>query len=140
MISGVETVVDPEDYLFLSGFRWRSLPAGYVVTRIGGKLIYLHRLLMNPRRKQVVDHINNNPLDNRKSNLRVCSQGQNLYNSVSKNSNGKGVTWHIPSRAWRATIGFKKKQIHLGVFSLKSEAQAAYRIAALRLAGPYAKF
>ena len=53
---------------------------GYVETRVRGKRIFMHRFLMNPAVNEVVDHINGNTFDNRKKNLRICSQSINCKN------------------------------------------------------------
>ena len=77
----------------------------------------------------VVDHINGNGLDNRRSNLRVCTRSENGMNR-GKNKNNKsgykGVAWHEKAKLWRATLGLKGKIIHLGDFADKSEAYRAY--------------
>jgi len=63
--------IDKEDKPLIEKYRWNASP--YVRATINGKRHFLHRYLMKPKEKQVVDHINGDILDNRKSNLRVCS-------------------------------------------------------------------
>jgi hypothetical protein len=83
----------------------------------------LHRYLLNCPDDMVVDHINHNPLDNRKANLRICTHRQNCCN---RDTNGKifGVKKHKKC-GWEAYIGNNGKKIHLGVYSSEAEAIVA---------------
>jgi len=81
LTKGQFTVVDNEDYDLVVQHKWLATAAGgkfYAARKIqtpkGSRLLYLHRFLMRPPDHLVVDHINHNPLDNRRSNLRVCTQ------------------------------------------------------------------
>jgi hypothetical protein len=89
--NGMVTLVDDEDYADLIEFKWqgvRNARGDYYATtswrREGCEpvTIYLARWLMGvvDDPKVVVDHINHNTLDNRKQNLRVCTQSENLRN------------------------------------------------------------
>lgn len=72
-----------------------------------------------------IDHINENPSDNRWCNLRAATKAQNMRNiNITKaNSSGsKGVGFHKQSGRWRAYIGVDGKLIHLGLFKTKEEA------------------
>lgn len=95
-------------------------------------VISMHRQIMgNPRGKEV-DHINGNGLDNRESNLRVCSRSQNARNrSHNRNSFSqlRGVGWHKKSMKWQAYIKVDGKSIHLGLFETKNEAAKAFNVA-----------
>ena len=85
----------------------------------------LHRYLLNPPRGLTVDHINRNPLDNRRSNLRVCTQFINNQNQ-SHNSSGKvGVCYCKRDNVYKAYIRYKGKQIHLGDYKTFNEARDA---------------
>jgi len=110
--------------------------------KIDGKKpkLYFHRLIMNnPKKGLVVDHINRNKLDNRKSNLRIISWRRNILNHKlsSKNTSGSTGVATTKEGRWRsyATItnknSTKKKQIHLGHFDSKEEAKLHSDIARL---------
>ena len=78
-------MVDPVDEHLLAAHTWRLLKTRghncvYWVTTIDRKLVRLHRLIMRPTRRQVVDHLNGNTLDNRRLNLRVCEPKHNCRN------------------------------------------------------------
>lgn len=87
---------------------------------------------MNYDGKDYIDHINNNPLDNRKFNLRIVTPLQNNMNKISnKNSTSKyiGVSFDKIRNKWRANIKFGGKQIHLGRFNNEIDAAKARDIA-----------
>ena len=77
---GKYAIVDVEDYDDLVGFRWYINKSGYVWARVKGKTVYMHRMILRPDEGMTVDHKNHNTLDNRKSNIWVCSQGSNNLN------------------------------------------------------------
>lgn len=92
---------------------------GYVRVYCTPKGERLHRLIMNPPVGMVVDHKNGNPFDNRKSNLRVCTQGQNCLNSSIRRDNSSGVrgVWFDSARGkWCAQITLKGIRKSLGRF------------------------
>lgn len=85
----VKIKVDIEDFDFLSKYKWyinikinkKTLKnEAYAITHLGNKTIQMHRLLLNPPKNMLVDHINGNTLDNRKCNLRICTNSQNATN------------------------------------------------------------
>jgi len=84
----------------------------------------------------MVDHVNGDGLDNRRSNLRIVRPGQNQYNShtVRKGtSKYKGVTFHKRLKKWQASIRKQGKATHLGTFEHEVDAAVAYDKAALKL-------
>lgn len=118
---------------------WRISKKGYVTTtqylgKIDGKYkttgIYLHRLIAIPPFKMQVDHINGNKLDNRKQNLRICTNQQNNRNiNAHKDSTSKykGVSWDKTNKKWLVQITDQYgKNRHIGRFVDEIEAANAY--------------
>lgn len=90
---------------------------------------HLHRLVLDiDDPKQLVDHINHNTLDNRKSKLRVVTSGENMQNGKIKKNNTSGftgVSWDEKSKKWRAHIKVNRKSKDLGRFDDIEEAKLA---------------
>lgn len=90
----------------------------------------------------LIDHINGDRADNRLDNLRVVTRSQNSANTKpnAANTSGiKGVRQDRRSGRWYAAIKAHGKYHHLGTFSDKEEAGQAYRAAALRYFGAFAR-
>jgi hypothetical protein len=142
LTQGEFALVDDEDYVLVSQYKWhlhKGRKTNYA--RIKNKHICttMHRMvLVNP--EGLVDHINGNGLDNRKENLRVCTNAQNIRNMVktSGSSKYKGVTWDKRCNKWAAAIWLNYKRIHLGRYSSEIDAAKAYNEAAIRLFGDFA--
>src|SRR6187402_2249722 len=112
---GKMAIVDDEDYEWLSSFLWRAHnPRGkvgnsfYALTGYRG--ITMHRLLTLCPKGLQVDHINGDTLDNRKSNLRICTAQENIRNRkpvITKRSKSKflGVDLNRSGSKWVARIG-----------------------------------
>jgi hypothetical protein len=92
------------------------------------KQILMHRWLMDAPKGKVVDHINHNEQDNRKSNLRVCYQYENSSNCkkyISNTSGYKGVTWIEKHQKWMAYLMIRQKFKNLGYFTDIEDAHKA---------------
>jgi hypothetical protein len=124
--------VDDQDGHLLTGRAWKLVKHGrksYVIwsTTESGKRrkFFLHRLLMNAKAGQIIDHIDGDPLNNCRANLRIVDATQNARNAVKGNRAGsrfKGVTNHPDG--WHARIWSGEKNLHLG--KTQNEVQAAY--------------
>ena len=101
----------------------------------------LHRFLLNVTDKnQFVDHINHDTLDNRKSNLRICSLQENSRNrkKAKTNKSGyKGVVLYKQSGKWKAYTKVNMKSKHLGYYDTKEEAALAYNDFAKKTFGEF---
>lgn len=87
------------------------------------------------------DHINRNPLDNRRENFRPATDSENTRNRnlPSNNSSGViGVTWHKWSQKWMVRIEVNKKSIYLGKFVDKNEAIVTRLYAEAKYFGEFA--
>jgi len=137
-------IVDHSDYYRLSQFQWFINSNGttfYAVRKQNGKVIRMHRVIMNAPSHLVVDHIDHNGLNNCRSNLRLCSQAQNNCNSVSRKgstSSYKGVSWHKGRKKWLASMKFSGKLYKLGFFADEIIAAKAYDEKASQLHGEFA--
>ena len=148
---GKFTKVDDEDYEKINQYKWRFSNKQGVATQVqisgSGKLgtqkrktLLLHRFILNAPRGLEVDHKNGDKLDNRRSNLRVCSHAENMRNrKVSKAtlSGFKGVRSN--GSRWQAYIMFNEKFINLGQHDTRKDAARAYNKAALVYFGEFAR-
>lgn len=137
-----ETIVDEENYYDLMRYTWCLNYGKYVSGTINKTSIRLHRYIMNYEGKDLIDHINNNPLDNRKSNLRVVTPLQNMMNKTpKKNSTSKyiGVSWDKQTNSWVVNISIEGNRTHLGRFKNEVEAAKVRDIATKKYFGEYGK-
>jgi len=151
-------LIDEEDWEKVSQYNWHlryNRGVFYAITNIphpdGGFLgstrakrrstLQIHRLIVDVPQGLVVDHKNHNGLDNRKSNLRVCTPAENARNRrlAKKTASGyKGVRRNGSDNCWQARIRIGKKLRNIGCFATAEEAALAYDAKALELFGEYA--
>lgn len=139
LTQGMIAIVDDEDYEELSKHKWHFMKvhAGYAARNNSYKIQYMHRLIASAGDGMVVDHINGNTLDNRRCNLRVCSQSQNTKNKgIRKGKKTKGVSLRKSGR-WSARIFSDGVSFHIGTFDTEEEAADAYKAESLRLHGEF---
>lgn len=142
--SDAVALVDAEDLPELARWRWHLLN-GYVVRKVRTGpdrtvLIYLHRWLMQATPAEVVDHVNGDRLDNRRScNLRRCSQSENLANRAAPMPHGYRGVYPEKNGTWRAQIKVQGKSRRLGTFPAPEAAARAYDVAALAAFGRFAR-
>lgn len=114
---GVEFLVDAEDIESVIKHSW-CCHNGYIISRINNKIVRLQRFLLDAPTELVVDHANHNPLDNRKSNLRLCTQTDNNRNTRLSKNNSSG--YHgiriTSSGKFNVRITVNLQEIHIGNF------------------------
>lgn len=130
LTQGQETQINSSDLPRVTARKWyavRQRGQFRAVTKEGQKMIYLHRIITDCPDGFEVDHINGNPLDNRRCNLRVCSQYQNSCNRKPDKRNRSGYKG-VRRRGlkWVAEITVKGETRFLGSFGKIQAAASAY--------------
>lgn len=126
-------IIDVDDIEKVKYHKWRK-SHGHIITgskHKGYQRDIGHFILENNDFSRVIDHINGNPYDNRKCNLRLCTQGENVLNKHFMSLNTSGVIGvskdHRKGRThnWNAEIRFRNKKYHLGCYLTIEEAAYA---------------
>lgn len=142
-------VIDEEDADLVRHHRWcpktgrNTIYAHTAITRDGVRTsITLHRFLIDAKPGEIVDHINHDGLDNRRSNIRVCTLDQNGANrrgAAKSNQCGYiGVYFHTRFNRYCASVSRKGKTIHVGYFDNALDAAHARDRVALEFYGEFA--
>jgi hypothetical protein len=154
LTQGQYALVDTSDFEWLNSFTWwaqydPSIDGYYVRTQIkraskDWPMVTMHRLLLGLGfgDKRVGDHVNGNPLDNRRHNLRIATVRQNCCNvklSTRNTSGYKGVTWRKSRDRWLAQIRVNGKLKILGHFKDKLLAHKAYCTASAKYHGEFGR-
>ena len=134
-------IADAEDYEKLKMHSWCISKTGYAVSNINKKVTKLHRYLFGLTDPNVVvDHINHNPLDNRKCNMRICTAYENSLNQSGLKGRelpvGIGQT---PTGRYTAEISVSRRTIHLGTFDTVDDAWNARKEAEIKYFGEFAQ-
>jgi hypothetical protein len=135
--NGDEILVDEDKYLELIKYTWCvEKITGYAQKRNSNSCIRMHIYLMNPPDGKIVDHINNNKLDNRLCNLRICNKSLNAHNRTKKeNTLTNYIGVRISGNKFYGQIQKEGKKYYLGRFKTQKEAALAYNKKALELYG-----
>ena len=153
LTQGQYALVDDADYDWLNQYKWCAvnMKGNFYAVRMSprrnGKQnkILMHRQILGLEEgdKRQGDHINHNTLDNRRDNIRICTQQENHMNRKSRpntSSRFKGVSWCSRTKKWMAQIRINRKQIFLGRFRFEELAALSYDFAALKYFREFANF
>jgi hypothetical protein len=148
LTKGQLAIVDLDDVPMLLDYTWcclysstRNNYTARIYVFSSNTSTYMHRLLLGAKKGEQVDHINVDPLDNRRCNLRICSSTENNRNRNKRRDNTsgyKGVSWH--KGKWCAQTSYNEKQYYIGRFVDKEDAATAYNFVARELFGEFARY
>lgn len=151
LADGNRLLIDAADAHLLGRYTWRlrgdEKRGRYVARRTWNEgrvkqvTIFLHRLILDAPLGMYVDHVDGDPLNNTRKNLRVVSHMQNCWNRMRTDAAAgyKGVTRRGPSGRYRAAINKDGVRYNLGCFVSAEEAARAYNVAAVEMFGEYAR-
>jgi len=148
LTQGQNAIVDAEDYDRVRRHKWCLSRTGhqlYAQRRYRGKTLRMHQFIMNPPKGMVVDHIDGNGLNNRRSNLRICTQRQNTWNhkyTKPEHASSQYVgVYRYKNRPeeWYARVQCNGDITDLGPFDSEIEAVRARDRTAIELFGEYAR-
>ena len=155
MTRGYVALVDDCDFERVSAHKWNAAvqrrvdgTARVYAVRNGVRIngiqpkIRLHRFILTAPCGKVIDHINGNPLDNRRVNLRICSISENGCNRRVQGGGKscfKGVVWNKQRGKWEAQVWSKGHRVYAGLFICEEDAARAYDAKALQLFGEFAR-
>lgn len=117
--------VDADDYSKLACYRWSVARTGHILRQWRGGRVFLHNAIMSPPTGMEVDHIDRNPRNNRRSNLRICTHAENHQNkgaSPNKRSRFRGVAFDRQRGKWVAKHKLNGRTHNLGRFQTEEEA------------------
>lgn len=138
-------IVDEEDFYRIGKYWWALQVEGYAHRhRRGMQNILMHREILDAGEGDIVEHINGNGLDNRRSNLRLSTRSRIVFKDGKRNyeepktSEYKGVCYCKQTGRWKSTIRVDGKQKWLGRHNTEEAAARAYDEAAKELIGEHA--
>ncbi len=142
LTKGLFAKVDDKNFQDLNTHKWFANCNGYAARMVDRRISFMHREVLLTPEGLYTDHINGDRLDNRRCNLRICSNRQNFLNrklEIRNKSGYKGVCWNKQNNKWQAKIEINDKKIYLGFFLNKLEAARAYNVGAKKYFGDFAR-
>lgn len=143
LTKGMVSVVDDEDFEFLSQWKWCAIHGKrdkwYAGRGSTNSTVLMHRVILNPGYGLEVDHIDGNSLNNRRENIRLVPHSDNCKNrrASSNNTSGFNGVYKHPY-GWVSTIGVNNQSVYLGLFKEKWLAARVFDKAALHFRGKLA--
>jgi hypothetical protein len=137
-------IVDAIDYEWLSQWHWtaafsKNTMTFYARCNKGRTKVYMHRLILGCKSGQQGDHRDHDTLNNRRTNLRICTHSDNMKNARMQRNNTSGFKGVERSgNKWEARICANRTRIYLGSFVTPQEAALAYNEAAKKYHGEFA--
>ena len=139
---GDTILADAEDYEMLQKYSWCISKTGYAVACIQKRVRKMHRCILANKLNDgdIIDHANGDPLDNRKTNLRICTPAENGKNISVKSSNKLGVKGVRLTKngTYNVRLVVDGKEIHVGNFRTLEAAISAHTEAERKYHGAYA--
>lgn len=139
-----KAVVDAADFDLVKNHKWHlhrkrnGKPVAVESVISTHKVLKLHHLFLQPKDDLICDHIDQNPLNNRRPNLRLVTLSQSNHNRIRHNVSGyTGVDWSRHNQLWRARVKCNGKQRTIGHFSTAIEAHEAYKREAKMVFGSF---
>jgi hypothetical protein len=129
------------DYAWLSRYNWQD-HNGYAARKVKGKLVLMHREIVQPPEGKVVDHKDGNKRNNCRDNLRACTHDENRWNNrkqAKSDSVFKGVYFNKRSGKWMPRCRFGGRHPSLGLYEDEAEAARAYDHRAVECFGEFAR-
>ncbi len=154
LTQGKIAFVDDEDYEYLNQFKWcadkaRRTYYAFRNMKVDGRWVVgtMHQFLIKQPKGMQIDHIDDNGLNNQKSNLRICTNQENHMKTkiqrtakgILKSSRFKGVSSVSDGDRWRARIHYNGKENFLGRYDSEIDAAIAYNNAAKEMFGEFAR-
>lgn len=139
-----EVIVDNEDTEAALSRKWSITKTNNYIrveARINKKCVRFHRYLLGVTDKNIeIDHINRNPLDNRRSNLRIASREQNMRNVTFKSRPNKTgyIDVYKSNQKYCACISINDKTFHIGRYETPEQAAIARDQFAYKTSGEFA--
>lgn len=114
-----DCLIDEEDYEKVSQYKWYVDRDGYAFTAKPN--LKMHQLILGKKEGYVIDHINHEKRDNRKSNLRHITRQANAMNMKKE----RGLYWSEKHNFWIVQIRINAKTKHIGCYKTKEKAREA---------------
>lgn len=134
--SHIAVLVDDADYVDLVSHRWYIHPKGYAQAFIEGKMVLMHRFIMQPPKHLQVDHKDGNKANNQRSNLRIVTKSVNAQNVPPKANNTSGFVGVARNgKYWQSAVYKNGKRHFVGTFKDAVSAAIAYNAKAVELYG-----